>query len=58
MRWTGYAYKISDGKLERKRPLGQGVHEMIILTWILMKQDMRERTGFTWLRTGSNSRLL
>jgi hypothetical protein len=23
-----------------------------------MKQDMRERTGFTWLRTGSNSRLL
>lgn len=43
---------------KRDKLEGTGVDVRIILTWILKQWDGREWTGFTWLRIGTNCRLL
>jgi hypothetical protein len=34
------------------------LQEIIILKWMLKKQDVRPWTGLIWLRMGTNGRLL
>ena len=61
MSWKGYmsglrekrnTYRILEGKLEEKRPLGKpGVCEIIILKWVLKKYY--ERVGQLKIRTSS-----
>jgi hypothetical protein len=53
------AYKVLVGKPGWKRPLEDlGMDERIILEWILGKYGRKLRTGFNWLRIGTNGPLL
>jgi hypothetical protein len=53
------AYRVLAGKPEGNRPLGRSrCRWVIILMWILEKQDGMVRTGFIWFRRGTSGRLL
>jgi len=44
------AFKILFGNPERKRPLGRSRHRLEVTGWMLKKQGVRMRAGYSWLR--------
>jgi hypothetical protein len=52
-------HRVLVGKPEGERPLGNlGVDGKITLSWTSWRWGSMGRTGFGWLRIGSNGRLL
>jgi hypothetical protein len=68
LKWVGHVarmgegrgvYRVLVGKPEGKRPLRDlGLGGRITLKWTLGKYGSMGRTGFCWLRIGSNGGLL
>ena len=64
MRWAGHVARMGEGrgvhrvlvgKPEGKRPLGRpDADGRIILRWIFMKWEEVVRTGWSWLRIGTD----
>jgi hypothetical protein len=68
MRWAGHVarmregrdvYRVLVGRPEGKRPLGRPTRRWrITLRWTLGRERSMRRTGFGWLRIGSNGGIL
>jgi hypothetical protein len=68
MKWTGHVARMGRGKVftgfwlggpkVRDHWEGQGVGERITLRRTLRRWGSMERTGFSWLRTGSSGGIL